>query len=35
MQVTLEILELLLTYCRFHRASGRSDKVRLMHSFEC
>ena len=27
LQVTLEILELLLTYCRFHRASGRSDKV--------
>ncbi|CAL5221830.1 g4088 [Coccomyxa viridis] len=27
-KVTLEILELLLTYCRFHRASGRSDKER-------
>ena len=30
MQVTLEILELLLTYCRFHRASGRSDKVGIL-----
>ena len=29
-QVTLEILELLLTYCRFHRASGRSDKVGIL-----
>ena len=26
-KVTPEILALLLTYCRFHRASGRSDKV--------
>ena len=31
-QVTLEILELLLTYCRFHRASGRSDKVGIQYS---
>ncbi len=31
MQVTLEILELLLTYCRFHRASGRSDKVSTLY----
>ena len=28
-KVTPEILALLLTYCRFHRASGRSDKVAL------
>ena len=37
-KVTPEILALLLTYCRFHRASGRSDKVllsallRLLHA---
>jgi hypothetical protein len=28
LQVTPEVLKLLLTYCRFHRAPGRSDKVR-------
>ena len=27
-KVTPEILALLLTYCRFHRATGRSDKAR-------
>ncbi|CAL8468284.1 g7824 [Coccomyxa elongata] len=29
-KVTLEVLQLLLQYCRFHRASGRSDKERKM-----
>ena len=27
MQVTPEMLKLLLEYCQFHRAAGRSDKV--------
>ena len=35
-KVTPEILALLLTYCRFHRASGRSDKVALsVHPVRC
>ncbi|KAK9914785.1 hypothetical protein WJX75_000514 [Coccomyxa subellipsoidea] len=29
-KVTPEVLQLLLQYCRFHRASGRSDKERKM-----
>ncbi len=28
-QVTPEMLKLLLEYCQFHRAAGRSDKVSL------
>ena len=28
MQVTAEVLQLLLTYCRYHRVPGHSDKER-------
>jgi hypothetical protein len=34
-KVTPEILALLLTYCRFHRASGRSDKVSAWRAAAC
>ena len=30
-QVNPDVLNLLLDYCRFHRAPGRSDKVRPVH----
>ena len=29
LQVSSDVLELLLDYCRFHHAQGRSDKVRI------
>ncbi len=30
LQVNPDVLNLLLDYCRFHRAPGRSDKVRCL-----
>ena len=29
---TLDVLDLLLDYCQFHHATGRSDKARLQQS---
>ena len=34
-QVGPEVLSLIMAYCRFHRAAGRSDKVWPHHSLTC